>query len=196
MGGDEVKVLEAARECVNARGLANVTIDDIVVRSGVSRATIYRLFPGGRDVLFEAMRVRELEAFFEKLRSEAEGAADLGDLLARCIVVASHELASDDHLAMLLAAERGEVLGELTVDGLPRVIRMATMFITPLAERYISHEAAVQVVEVLARLVISNFLAPSELVDFTDHASVIRFLDAFSFLTNPTVLSADPHRGH
>lgn len=195
MGGDEVKVLEAARECVNSRGLANVTIDDIVVRSGVSRATIYRLFPGGRDVLFEAMRVRELEAFFEKLRSEAEGAIDLGDLLARCIVVASRELASDDHLAMLLAAERGEVLGELTVDGLPRVIRMATMFITPLAERYISHVAAVQVVEVLARLVISNFLAPSELVDFTSHDSVTRFLDAFSFLTNPTVLAADPGVG-
>ena len=97
---------------------------------------------------------------------------------------------------MLLAAERGEVLGELTVDGLPRVIRMATMFITPLAERYISHEAAVRVVEVLARLVISNFLAPSELVDFTNHDSVIKFLDAFSFLTNPTVLSADPGRGH
>lgn len=189
MGGDEVRVLDAARECVNARGLASVTVDDIVVRSGVSRATIYRLFPGGRDVLFEAMRVRELEAFFEKLRSEAVGASDLGDLLARCIVVASRELASDDHLAMLLAAERGQVLGELTVDGLPRVIRMATMFITPLAEQYVSHDAAVQVVEVLARLVISYFLAPSALVDFTDYDSVQRFLDAFNFLTHPSVLT-------
>ena len=195
MGGDEIRVLEAARECVNARGLSNVTVDDIVVRSGVSRATIYRLFPGGRDVLFEAMRVRELEAFFEKLRSEAAGASDLGDLLARCIVVASRELASDDHLAMLLAAERGEILGELTVDGLPRVIRMATMFITPLAEQFVSHEAAVQVVEVLARLVISYFLAPSMLVDFTDHDSVRRFLDAFNFLTHPTVLADDFGRG-
>ena len=195
MGGDEIRVLEAARECVNARGLSNVTVDDIVVRSGVSRATIYRLFPGGRDVLFEAMRVRELEAFFEKLRSEAAGASDLGDLLARCIVVASRELASDDHLAMLLAAERGEILGELTVDGLPRVIRMATMFITPLAEQFVSHEAAVQVVEVLARLVISYFLAPSMLVDFTDHDSVRRFLDAFNFLTHPTVLADDSGHG-
>jgi len=184
---DETRVLDATRACIDELGLARVTVDDIVARSGLSRATIYRLFPGGREVLFEAMRVRELEVFFEKLRNEAEGATDLGDLLARCIVVASRELADDDHLATLLAAERGEVLGQLTVDGVPRVVLMATQVITPLAERYVAHEAATQIVEVLARLVISYFLAPSAQVDFTDYASVRQFLDSFNFLTHPSV---------
>ena len=184
---DEMRVLDATRACIDELGLTKVTVDDIVSRSGLSRATIYRLFPGGREILFEAMRVRELEVFFEKLRGEAEGATDLGDLLARCIVVASRELADDDHLATLLAAERGEVLGQLTVDGVPRVVLMATHVITPLAEQYVSHEAAVQIVEVLARLVISYFLAPSTRVDFTDYASVRQFLDSFNFLTQQSV---------
>ena len=184
---DEMRVLDATRACIDDLGLTKVTIDDIVTRSGLSRATIYRLFPGGREVLFEAMRVRELEVFFEKLRGEAEGATDLGDLLARCIVVASRELADDDQLAMLLAAERGEVLGQLTVDGVPRVVLMASQVLTPLAEQYISHDAATQIVEVLARLVISYFLAPSGQVDFTDYASVRQFLDSFNFLTHPSV---------
>ena len=184
VGDDEIRVLDATRVCINELGLARVTVDDIVTRSGLSRATIYRLFPGGRDVLFEAMRVRELEAFFEKLRAEAEGATDLDDLLARCIVVSSRELANDNHLATLLAAERGEVLGQLTVDGLPRVVNMATTFITPLAEKYVDHDSAVQVVEVIARLVISYFLAPSARVDFTDYDSVRRFIDAFDFLSH------------
>lgn len=188
---DEAKVLDAVRACIDELGLSKVTIDDIVARSGVSRATIYRLFPGGREVLFEAMRVRELEVFFEKLRAEAEGAADLADLLARCIVVASRELADDEHLATLLAAERGEVLGQLTVDGVPRVVMMATQVITPLAERYVSHAAATQIVEVLSRLVISYFLAPSTQVDFTDYASVRGFLDSFNFLTHPTTYVND-----
>jgi AcrR family transcriptional regulator len=188
---DEAKVLDAVRACIDELGLSKVTIDDIVARSGVSRATIYRLFPGGREVLFEAMRVRELEVFFEKLRAEAEGAADLADLLARCIVVASRELADDEHLATLLAAERGEVLGQLTVDGVPRVVMMATQVITPLAEKYVSHAAATQIVEVLSRLVISYFLAPSSQVDFTDYASVRGFLDSFNFLTHPTTYVND-----
>lgn len=184
MGSDELRVLDATRACIDEIGLSRVTIDDIVARSGLSRATIYRLFPGGRDVLFEAMRVRELEVFFEKLRAEAQGATDLIDLLARCIVVSSRELASDEHLATLLAAERGEVLGQLTVDGLPRVVNMATTFITPLAEVYVDHDAATQVVEVVARLVISYFLAPSARVDFTNYVSVRQFLDAFDFLSH------------
>lgn len=188
---DEAKVLDAVRACIDELGLSKVTIDDIVARSGVSRATIYRLFPGGREVLFEAMRVRELEVFFEKLRAEAEGAADLADLLARCIVVASRELADDEHLATLLAAERGEVLGQLTVDGVPRVVMMATQVITPLAEKYVSHAAATQIVEVLSRLVISYFLAPSSQVDFTDYASVRGFLESFNFLTHPTIYVND-----
>jgi len=188
---DEAKVLDAVRACIDELGLSKVTIDDIVARSGVSRATIYRLFPGGREVLFEAMRVRELEVFFEKLRAEAEGAADLADLLARCIVVASRELADDEHLATLLAAERGEVLGQLTVDGVPRVVMMATQVITPLAEKYVSHASATQIVEVLSRLVISYFLAPSSQVDFTDYASVRGFLDSFNFLTHPTTYVND-----
>jgi AcrR family transcriptional regulator len=184
---DETRVLDATRACIDERGLAAVTIDDIVGRSGLSRATIYRLFPGGREVLFEAMRVRELEVFFAKLRGEAEQATDLGDLLARCVVVASRELADDDQLAMLLAAERGEVLGQLTVDGVPRIVLMATHVLTPLAEKYVSHAVAAQIVEVLARLVISYFLAPSVQVDFTDYASVRQFLGSLNMLTRPPV---------
>ena len=79
---------------------------------------------------------------------------------------------------------------ELTVDGVPRVINMATAFVTPLAEQFVDHDAAIQIVEVVARLVISNFLAPSSLVDFTDRDSVRQFLVAFTFLTQPNLSTA------
>ncbi|MGA0271050.1 MAG: helix-turn-helix domain-containing protein, partial [Ilumatobacteraceae bacterium] len=49
--GVEDRVLDAVLECSQRWGYERMTIDDVVERSGVSRATIYRLFPGGREVL-------------------------------------------------------------------------------------------------------------------------------------------------
>ncbi|MDP4702810.1 MAG: TetR/AcrR family transcriptional regulator, partial [Ilumatobacteraceae bacterium] len=120
MTSDETRVLDAALSCVERFGFSKVTIDDITVASGVSRATIYRLFPGGREVLFEAMRLRELERFFSRLQSAAAGSRNLEELLTRCIVFSSRELQNDQHLAAMLASERGEALANLTVDGVPR----------------------------------------------------------------------------
>jgi len=56
---------------------------------------------------------------------------------------------------------------------------------------YVDHDSAVQVVEVIARLVISYFLAPSTRVDFTDYDSVRQFLDAFDFLSHQARTTTD-----
>ena len=182
MTSDEKRVLDAAIGCVERFGFSKVTIDDITTASGVSRATIYRLFPGGREVLFEAMRLRELESFFSRLQSAASGSSNIEELLVRCIVFSSRELQNDQHLAAMLASERGEALANLTVDGVPRIINVASQFFVPLAEEFVSPNTAVQIVDVLVRLVISYFLAPSTQVDFTNEDSVHSFIKSFSFL--------------
>jgi len=71
----EARVLDAAKVCCERWGLAKVTVDDIAAEAEISRATLYRLFPGGKDVLFEALRVQELEDFFNRLL-EAIGSTD------------------------------------------------------------------------------------------------------------------------
>jgi hypothetical protein len=50
---------------------------------------------------------------------------------------------------------------------------------TPRVEPYLDRTDAAHLVEVLARLVISYFLAPSELVDFGDPESARAFLTAY-----------------
>ena len=142
----------------------------------MSRATIYRLFPGGKDVLFEAMRVRGLEDFFAVLRNHVDGSTSLEELLLRTVVAATRELREDEHLAAMLASEPGEALGDLTVEGVPRIIRFATAFIAPLADPFLDRTRSRQLVDVLARLVISYFLAPSDTVDLGDRESARAFL--------------------
>ena len=175
----EQRVLDAAKSCCVRWGMAKVTIEDIANEAGVSRATLYRMFPGGKDVLFEALRVRDIEDFFTRLSVHLEGATDFEDLLVRCVVHATAELRGDQHLSMMLASEPGDVLGELTVDGLPRIIRVATVFLAPLVDGYLPRREAARLVELLARLVISYFLAPSEQVDLGDAESAGAFIEAF-----------------
>lgn len=175
----ERRVLEAAKACCARWGIDKVTIDDIAAESGVSRATLYPMFPGGKDVLFEAMRLRELEDFFERLAAQIAGAVSLEDLLVRTVVAATHEMRADDHLAVMLASEPGDTLGQLTVDGLPRIIRVATVFLAPLVDSYLPRREAARLVELLARLVISYFLAPSDHVDLGDPESAATFIRTF-----------------
>lgn len=170
------RVLDATQRCTEKWGFAKVTVDDIAADAAVSRATIYRLFPGGRDVLFEALRVRELEDFFAILRERVAGAESLEELLVRTVVVATQELRKDEHLAMMLASAPGEALGQLTVEGVPRIIRFATAFVAPLADEFLDRTRSRDLIDVLARLVISYFLAPSDIVDLGDEDSARTFL--------------------
>ncbi len=48
------RILQAALGLVGERGLAALSMDDLADRSGVSRATLYRLFPG-KPALFTAL---------------------------------------------------------------------------------------------------------------------------------------------
>jgi AcrR family transcriptional regulator len=165
------QILDAAQRCRQRWGIHKVTMDDIVAESGISRATIYRLFPGGKEVLFEALRVRYLEEFFGRLRTEIQSAASLEDLLVRAVVCATRELQADDDLALQLSTEPGETASELTVAGLPRIIRMANTLLLPYAAPYIEVATARVMVDALARLVISMFLAPSDHMSFADEDS-------------------------
>jgi len=156
--------------------MTRFTVSDVCLAAGVSRATLYRLFPGGKEVLLESLHVRSLDEFFATLLDRAQGAQSLEQLLVRCIVVATNELRADEHLALMLATEPGSTLTQFTVAGMPRIVRVASSYLAPMLAEFIPRDEADDLVEVLARLVVSYFLAPSDRFDFTNEDSVKKFL--------------------
>ena len=50
------RVLDAALQLVGRRGLADLSMDDLAAGAGVSRATLYRLFPGKAALFGELIR--------------------------------------------------------------------------------------------------------------------------------------------
>ena len=73
----ELAVVRSTRDLMVLTPRDKITMDDVCVAAGISRATLYRLFPGGRDVLFDAVREASLGDFFAGLRSRIEGADSL-----------------------------------------------------------------------------------------------------------------------
>lgn len=187
----EERILDATKACCGKWGHSKVTADDIAAAAGLSRATLYRVFPGGKDVVFDALRVRELEEFFGRLRTGLAGAASLEDVVVGAVVTATRELRADDHLAAMMASAPGDALGELTVDGMPRIVRMATITLTPFVSPFLAPAEGRRLIDVLARLTISYFLAPSDDVDLGDSDQARAFLrPLLEALTGQSALEA------
>jgi AcrR family transcriptional regulator len=158
--------------------MSKVTVDDIAAEAGVSRATLYRLFPGGRDTLFEVVRVAETEEFLRRLTACLDGADSLEELLVRGLVEATGLLRSDEHLQLMLLSEPGAVAQELTVEGLPRILAVTSAFLAPLLGPFVG-ERSDELAEWLTRTVISFFLVPSVHTDLGDRRSAERFVRQF-----------------
>jgi AcrR family transcriptional regulator len=184
----EGRVMAAAMRCCERWGVDKVTIDDIAAEAKVSRATLYRLFPGGRDVLFD--RIRELETldFFTRLDAHVSAADSLEDLVVAVFVEATRELRADEHLTMMLASSPGEVLTHMGFSDLPRIIELATAFLRPRVQRYLGAREAAELAEVMTRTVLSLFFTPSAHVDLAVDADARQYVQrfivpAFSFST-------------
>jgi AcrR family transcriptional regulator len=175
----EDRVLDALRVCCDRWGFERITIDDIATEAGISRATVYRLFPGGKDVMFEAFRARETQRFFVDLRAHVAAADDLEDLVVAVLVEATAGLRRDEHLQTMLASQPGEVVKQMSVDDLPRIVEVATAFLTPLAASHLDPRRAGELAEFLTRLVLSYFFSPSQRVDFSDPGSARDFTRRF-----------------
>ena len=175
----EDRVLDAVKSCCERWGMAKVTIDDIAAEAGCSRATVYRLFPGGKDNIYETLRQRENREFFAELNAHLAEANGYEDLLVRGVVAATQALRADEHLQLMLASQPGDVVADMTMDGLPRIFDSATVFLTPWFAPFIGAEASAELAEWLARVVLSYFFSPSRYVDLGDPASAQRFIDQF-----------------
>jgi AcrR family transcriptional regulator len=173
------RVVRATKACCERWGRSKVTIDDIATESGVSRATIYRLFPGGKDVLLDALREREIREFFQALSDGLVGASSFEDLVVRVLVTSTAALEGDVHLKTMLGSAPGDVATDLTVEGLPRIVETASAFLTPWFAPHIGAKESPRLAEWLSRVVISYFLAPSRYVELSDPASARAFTRSF-----------------
>ena len=104
-----VRIIDGTLACLARHGTVKTTVDDIARQSGVSRATVYRAFPGGRDEILGAVVDTEVARLFSALGVRLGSAEDLASALVGGIVEASVRLR--DHAALHFLVEHEQVRG-------------------------------------------------------------------------------------
>src|SRR3546814_15098347 len=61
------RIIAATYACVTRLGMAKTTMEDIAREADLSRATIYRAFPGGRAEALAAVVPSEVARFFDRV---------------------------------------------------------------------------------------------------------------------------------
>ena len=189
LGTQEQRVIDAALRCIARWGIGKTTLDDVAREASSSRATIYRLFPGGKEALLDAVTRSELDRFFTGLARRFDEAANLEDLLVGGTLYASRALAGHEALQFVLAYEPEVVLPKVAFRQGDRVLTAVSVFAAPYLAPHVGADEAPRVAEWVARLVLTYTLCPADSVDVGDEESVRRLVRTFVLpgLVSPAV---------
>jgi AcrR family transcriptional regulator len=175
----EERVVDAALRCIARWGVAKTTLDDVAREAGWSRATVYRLFPGGKEAVLETVADVELERFFSALDQRLSAASDLEDLLVAGMSEAGARLTGHPALQFVVTHEPELILPQISFARAERVLARAASFAAPHLARWLALEEANRVGEWVTRIVISYAAAPGASVDVADADSVRRLVRHF-----------------
>lgn len=175
------RLLEATYRCVERFGLAKTTIDDIAKESGISRATIYRQFAGGREELLLDTVGWELANYFNRLADQVRDAPTLAVLLSTGLAFAHRSIAEHRVLRKIMDTEPTRLLPLLTTES-AKTLPFIADFLLP----YLRREADAgrlrpgvdidRAAEYLARAILSLIGAPGrwDLADPDQVADLVR----------------------
>jgi AcrR family transcriptional regulator len=112
-----VRILGATVRCIERWGLAKTSLEDVAAAAELSRATVYRYFPGGRDELVQAAVRTEVETFLGRLAVEVTDDEGMEAKLVHALVIGHRALEEDHLLHQVLSTEREAFLSEMETIG-------------------------------------------------------------------------------
>jgi len=172
------RILEAAYACVARWGLSKTSVEDVAKEADLSRSTLYRYFPGGRDELIGAVIGWEHDRFFGRLYEAVHDASSLEEVMERGLTFAHRSIAEHEVLQRVLMTEPELLLPQLTVKN-ERTLRLVAGFLTPYLVRHPLAPGVVvaEAADFLARMVLSYMAAPGRW-DLDDPDQVARLVRA------------------
>jgi AcrR family transcriptional regulator len=174
-----VRIVDGALRCLARQGVAKSTVDDIGREAGLSRATVYRTFPQGKEGILGAVVETEVARLFSSLAVAMGEANDLEDVLVAGIVESARQLNSHEALGYLLAHEPGLVLPHLTFARLDQILLTIGDLAAPFFGRWLEPEQASRAAEWAGRIVLAYTSDRHPTTDLTDPDETRALVRAF-----------------
>ena len=171
-GGVREKLLDATYACVARWGLAKTTVEDAAREAGVSRATVYRYFPGGRDELVAETIKWKVDEFFFALAAEVDDAEQFSTVVERALLHAHKAIGEHAVLQRVLATEADRLLPTISMET-TRLLPEIVAFLEPFLARQALAPGmtAARAADYVARMVLS-FVGAQGRWDLDDPAQV------------------------
>jgi AcrR family transcriptional regulator len=174
----QTRVVAAALRCVAKWGINKTTLEDVAREAGLSRATVYRVAPGGKDSLFELVAAAELNRFFLALDAAVRDLDDLEDVLVAGVNTAARQLGEHAALKFMIEHEPDQILPWFAFTNLDMILANVRVFAAPYVERWLGDDAG-HSAEWLARIVLSYVCTPSPEFNLADKESARRLVRTF-----------------
>lgn len=173
------RIRAATLDCIGRWGVSKTTLDDVARQARCSRATVYRMFPGGKDALVQAVARAEVDRVAAAVSARMEAAATLEEVLAAGLAEAARQLTGHPVLVFLLAHEPDMVVPWLAFQRGNQLLRFATALAAPQLARFLDPDGARRAAEWATRVLLAFSLCPAAGVDLTDDAAARRIVTMF-----------------
>jgi AcrR family transcriptional regulator len=173
----EARIVAGARHSVARWGVQRTSVDDVAREANVSRATVYRVFPGGKSAVMSAL----VEAERNELRALIAAAerSDVASTLCALVLGLANWLENNESLRRVIEHEPGLIGPYLAFKRGDTVVAEVANMVRPLMSGFVAADEVDGASDWLVRLLRSHLLQPSSYVALADPQSVERFVRTF-----------------
>ena len=172
------RLVRATMDCLEDAALSDLSLERVAKSAGLSRSTLYRWFPDGRDALLRAALGVEVAEFWQGLAAAVASEARLEGRLTRGLMEGVRRI-EDHSLLQRLVNNEADQLAPFLDELQPIVFALLAAFLADLLDRFsedlaegVDREEASRY---LATLILSYLGSPAR-VDFGDEDRVSRLV--------------------
>ncbi|TQJ00639.1 TetR/AcrR family transcriptional regulator [Amycolatopsis cihanbeyliensis] len=111
------RIVVAATACLDRVGLAKTNLSDVAAEAGVTRQTVYRYFPGLKDIL-RAVALAGVEEFAGRMERHLASFGSAAEAAAESVVFAVRTIPDEPYLGLLLQAGEADFFTDGVISSL------------------------------------------------------------------------------